>query len=133
MQETGFRHSDEGRIQVSGNTEHGSFVPQDDGKHPTLTPSDLLEMIDYIAKSIRVDTHIYSYVSDIISATRRLTTVSVLSPTSSSLPPLSYGASTRAGLALIRAGRIRALLAGRDYMMPEDVKYLAHDILDHRI
>jgi MoxR-like ATPase len=42
------------------------------------------------------------------------------------LPPLVY-------LALIRAGRIRALLAGRDYMMPEDVKYLAHDILDHRI
>ncbi len=110
-------------------------------KGEKLTPTNLLEMIDYIAKSIRVDTHIYSYVSDIISATRRLTTVSNL-PTPLSggeglgvrqTPPLSYGASTRAGLALIRAGRIRALLAGRDYMMPEDVKYLAHDILDHRI
>jgi MoxR-like ATPase len=110
-----------------------SSLRQNDKITWELTPSDLLEMIDYIAKSIRVDEHIYTYVSDILSATRRLTTASALSPASSSLPPLSYWASTRAGLALIRAGRIRALLAGRDYMMPEDVKYLAHDILDHRI
>ena len=57
---------------------------------------DLLEMIDYIAASIRVDDKIYDYVSDIISATRKLVTVPIT-------PVLSYGASTRAGLALIRA------------------------------
>lgn len=34
---------------------------------------------------------------------------------------------------MIRAGRVRAVMAGRDYMLPEDVKLLAHDILDHRI
>jgi MoxR-like ATPase len=49
------------------------------------------------------------------------------------VPALSYGASTRAGLALIRAGRVRAVMAGRDYILPEDVKSLAHEILDHRI
>lgn len=87
---------------------------------------DLLEMIDYIASSVRVDEKIYDYVSDIISATRKMVTV----PTT---PVLSYGASTRAGLALIRAGRVRAVMAGRDYMLPEDIKSLAHEILDHRI
>jgi MoxR-like ATPase len=87
---------------------------------------DLIEMIDYIAKSVRVDEKIYEYISDIISATRKLVTI----PTT---PVLSYGASTRAGLALIKAGRVRAVMAGRDYMLPEDVKSLAHEILDHRI
>jgi MoxR-like ATPase len=91
-----------------------------------LNPADLIEMIDYIAKSIRVDEKIYDYVGDILSATRNLTT-------SAPHPVLSYGASTRAGLALIRAGRVRAVMAGRDYMLPEDVQVLAHDIIDHRI
>lgn len=91
---------------------------------------DLLEMIDYIAKAVLVDEKIYDYISDIISATRRLT---LPNTTNNSPAPLSYGASTRAGLALIRAGRVRAIMMGRDYMLPEDVKILAHDILDHRI
>ncbi|NRH20675.1 AAA family ATPase [Candidatus Gracilibacteria bacterium] len=104
---------------------------------------DLLEMIDYIAKSVRVDEHIYTYITDILSATRKITE-SVIEKEFDSIesrvkfgnakiPLLSYGASTRAGLAMIRAGRVRAIMSGRDYMLPEDVKLLAHDILDHRI
>jgi MoxR-like ATPase len=95
-------------------------------KTPKLASADLIEMIDYIAKSVRVDEKIYDYVGDILSATRRLTT-------STPHPVLSYGASTRAGLALIRAGRVRSVMAGRDYMLPEDIQSLAHDIIDHRI
>jgi len=34
---------------------------------------DLLEMIDYIAKTVRVDEHIYTYITDILSATRKIT------------------------------------------------------------
>jgi MoxR-like ATPase len=102
-------------------------------KGESLASSDLLEMIDYIARSIRVDEKIYDYVGDILASLRSLTTVSNLSPTSSSLPPLSYGPSTRAGLALIRTSRIRALMEWREYVLPGDIKYLAHDILDHRI
>ncbi len=95
---------------------------------------DLLEMIDYIAKSVRVDENIYTYTSEIISATRALTkTHNTTGAFQFESCILSYGASTRAGLALIRAGRVRAVMAGRDYMLPEDVKSLAHDILDHRI
>ena len=46
---------------------------------------------------------------------------------------ISYWASTRAGLALIRTARVLALLEGRDYVLPEDIKSLAHEVLRHRI
>jgi MoxR-like ATPase len=89
-------------------------------------PEDLIEMIDYITSNVRVDDQIYEYVGSIIWATRKLVTL----PTN---PVLSYGASTRAGLALIRASRVRAVMAGREYVLPEDIKSLAHTIIDHRI
>ena len=97
--------------------------------NPILTPTDLLEMIDYIAKNIRVDEKIYDYVEDILSSLRHLTK----SSENTKIPLLDYGPSTRAGLALIRTSRIRALMEWRDYVMIEDIKYLAHDIIDHRI
>jgi MoxR-like ATPase len=48
MQESGLRHSDEGRIQDSEASEHRSFVTQDDETGVKLSSSDLLEMIEYI-------------------------------------------------------------------------------------
>ncbi len=94
-----------------------------------LNPTDIEEMIDYIAKNIRVDEKVYRYVSDLLTATRNLTKA----PNSESEWVLSYWASTRAGLALIRAWRVRALLQNRDYILPEDIKHLSHSVLDHRI
>jgi MoxR-like ATPase len=46
---------------------------------------------------------------------------------------LQYGASPRATIALDRCSRAHAWLAGRDYVTPEDVQALAHDVLRHRI
>jgi MoxR-like ATPase len=46
---------------------------------------------------------------------------------------LELGASPRAGLALVRAAKARALLAGRAYALPEDVKALAGTVLAHRL
>ena len=46
---------------------------------------------------------------------------------------LSYGASPRATLALDRCSRARAWLAGRDFVAPEDIQAIAHDVLRHRI
>ncbi|MGE4659058.1 MAG: MoxR family ATPase [Gammaproteobacteria bacterium] len=46
---------------------------------------------------------------------------------------LQYGASPRATLALDRCSRAHAWLAGRDYVTPEDVQSVAHDVLRHRI
>jgi MoxR-like ATPase len=46
---------------------------------------------------------------------------------------LQYGASPRATIALDRCSRAHAWLAGRDYVTPEDVQGIAHDVLRHRI
>ena len=59
-------------------------------------------------------------------ATRRATA-------STSAPLLELGASPRATIALVRAARGHALLRGRDYVTPHDVKILARDVLRHRI
>ena len=48
-------------------------------------------------------------------------------------PLLELGASPRATIALLRASRAHALLAGRDFVTPHDVKSLARDIMRHRI
>jgi MoxR-like ATPase len=46
---------------------------------------------------------------------------------------LQYGASPRATIALDRAARSHAWLAGRDFVTPEDVQSVAHDVLRHRV
>ena len=69
---------------------------------------------------VRVDDDVAGYIMDIVSATR-----------SSAL--LSCGVSTRGSLALFRTSQIYAALRGRDYVIPEDVKTEAMNVLPHRV
>ena len=46
---------------------------------------------------------------------------------------LQYGASPRASIAIDRCSRAHAWLAGRDYVTPEDIQAVAHDVLRHRV
>jgi MoxR-like ATPase len=48
-------------------------------------------------------------------------------------PRVELGASPRAGLLLLRAAKARALLAGRDHALPDDVQWMAQAVLSHRI
>ncbi|MFI7607571.1 AAA family ATPase [Micromonospora sp. NPDC049366] len=48
-------------------------------------------------------------------------------------PLLAYGASPRATLGLVAAARAQALLRGREYVLPEDIRELAPDVLAHRL
>ena len=109
---------------------------------PKIAIGDFREMREYIREHITVSDILIEYVSDILDATRR-NAPSLNPPTlqpsnpptlqTSKIPLLSYGASTRAGLALIRAGQVLALLEDRDYVSPDDIKSLTPDILRHRI
>ena len=82
-----------------------------------------------IVQQIYVDDKVKEYVLDLISATRH--------PTAIGLPELeeliSYGASPRAGIYLINAARANALINGRGYVNPDDIKELSADVLRHRI
>jgi len=71
------------------------------------------------AKKIYVDDLIKQYIVSLVAATRRH-------------PAIGIGASPRGSLALFRTAQARALLQGRDYVLPDDVKALAESALAHR-
>ena len=83
------------------------------------------------ATSSRVFVHhaIVDYVVRVVLSTRR--------PGEHGMPDVAqwvtYGASPRASLGLIAAGRAIALLRGRDYVLPQDVLDIAGDVLAHRL
>ncbi len=94
---------------------------------PLLGPADVREL-RRVAGSIRVADSIKGYIVDLVRATRE--------PAGYGLdlaPYLELGASPRASLALVAASRGHALLSGRDYVTPHDVKSLARDVLRHRL
>ena len=59
--------------------------------------------------------------------------VAALSAATREHPLLRLGASPRAGGALVRASRASAWLAGRDYVIPADVRLLYYNVLEHRV
>ena len=65
------------------------------------------------------------YIVQLIAATR--------DPQSEIKPWIEYGASPRGTIALDLCSRAMAWLDGRDYVTPEDVQHIAHDVLRHRL
>ncbi|MBF9308619.1 AAA domain-containing protein [Bifidobacteriaceae bacterium NR044] len=81
------------------------------------------------ARHIHVSEAVMKYAVDIVATSRGegshpLETINTL---------VRMGASPRASIALIRIAQAHALLSGRDYVIPEDVKLFAHEVLRHRI
>jgi MoxR-like ATPase len=86
---------------------------------PILSPSEILEMQDAV-KAIHVEEEVLEYVVRVATFTRQHARVFL-------------GASPRASLALLQAARARALVSGRGYVLPDDVKQLAVPVLGHRL
>jgi MoxR-like ATPase len=84
-----------------------------------LGPGDVLEL-QALADSVHVDDELYDYVLGLVRHTRQHAQVEL-------------GASPRAALALVHAARAHALLAGRDFVLPDDIKQLAPVVLAHRV
>ena len=82
-----------------------------------------------VARQVFVDDKVKRYAVDVVAATR--------APAEAGLPELAnlveFGASVRGSLALVQLAKAHALLAGRDYASPHDVKSIAPDVLRHRI
>jgi MoxR-like ATPase len=93
-----------------------------------LSPPEILAS-QRAAQHIFVDDKIKRYVVELVHATRR--------PKDAKLPQLAplieNGASVRGSLGLIKVAKANALLAGRSYISPHDVKSVAHDVLRHRL
>lgn len=96
--------------------------------HPVVTRQEVTEVQKIVGK-IYIDEKIENYIVDLVFATR--------DPEKAGLPDLkgivSYGASPRASISLALASRAYAFLQGRGYVIPEDVRNVAHDVMRHRI
>ncbi|MEO5987276.1 MAG: MoxR family ATPase [Candidatus Eisenbacteria bacterium] len=98
---------------------------------PPLKPQATREQVMEAREALEVvyvDDKIQEYVLDLVSATRR--------PRDFGLALdglITFGASPRATLFLCRAAQAHALVRGRPYVLPEDVKAIALDVLRHRI
>lgn len=105
-----------------------NIAPGEHKVEALLRPEEILEAQKVVEK-IYVDEKIERYIVDIVFATRY--------PADYQLPDLkdiiSFGASPRASISLARASRAYAFLHGRGYVVPEDVRAVAHDVLRHRI
>jgi len=71
------------------------------------------------ARSIRVDDELLDYIAAIVGRTR-------------AHPAVDLGASPRASIGLLRCAQVVAGIAGRSYVVPDDVKQMAHPVLRHR-
>jgi MoxR-like ATPase len=86
---------------------------------PVVGPAEVLEM-QALAQNVFVAEELIDYVIGLVAFTR-------------SHARVYLGASPRAGLALVHASKGLALLRGRDYVLPDDVRHLASMVLGHRI
>jgi MoxR-like ATPase len=87
--------------------------------HAVAEPKQVA-MLQQERTHIRVAPPVREYISTIVRATRVH-------------PHLRFGASPRAALGLMRAAQALAAVRGRDYVLPDDVKSLAHAVLTHRL
>ena len=95
---------------------------------PVLKTEDIKEA-RAVVRQVYIDEKIEQYITDIVFATRY--------PEKYSLKELKdyieFGASPRASINLALAARAYAFIKRRGYVIPEDVRAIAHDVLRHRI
>ena len=90
----------------------------DETEH-VVSPDDIRSM-PAIVNDVYVDPSVREYILDIVEATR-------------SSPDIKYGASPRATLHFLSTSKARAAIRGREYVIPDDPKSLAEQVLAHRL
>jgi MoxR-like ATPase len=101
---------------------HAGFRPQtlDEVDIQAVVNQQELEAMQEEVRGVTVDEPIFRYIYEIVHATRESRDV-------------QFGASPRAGIALLNCGKAVAALRGRDFVIPDDVKEMALPVLRHRV
>ena len=96
--------------------------------HPVTTAEEIIRARE-VVNMVYIDEKIEQYIADIVFATRY--------PERYGMPELkdliTFGGSPRASINLAKAARAYAFIKHRGYVVPEDVRAVAHDVLRHRI
>ena len=90
---------------------------------------DDIQATAQLAARVHVDEKIGRYIVQLVTATRKPAEARL----PSLVPHIAFGASPRATLALAHVSKAHAFILGRPYVIPEDVKAVAHDVLRHRL
>jgi MoxR-like ATPase len=93
-----------------------------------LSPEDILQLQSYVRK-VYIAEEIKEYIVRIAFATRNPSRFGL----DELSPYIQYGASPRASIFLALAAKANALLEGRSYVIPDDIKAIAEDVLNHRL
>jgi MoxR-like ATPase len=86
---------------------------------PVVSIPEIDELIE-TAREVTVSSSVKTYIIDLVEGTRQH-------------PDVLLGASPRSALFLQRLSRARAASQGREYVIPDDIKALAHPVLEHRM
>jgi MoxR-like ATPase len=98
------------------------------GLQRVAQPNDLLTLRQTIAE-LYMDQKLVDYIVDLVRATREPQSIGLHEVR----PLIAFGASPRASIYLAQAARAHAFIRGRAYVVPEDVKAVAPDVLRHRV
>ena len=112
-------------VEILNRIENGTIAK----KVPAVLTIKDVDDVQAIAERVYVDDAIKRYISFIVDATRH--TDKVLHPDLARY--VKIGASPRASIAFLKVAKAVALIYGRTYVTPDDVKMLRHQILRHRI
>jgi len=94
------------------------------GLKSVITPKEIIEMQE-VVKKIYLDENIKTYILTIVRKTRERDF--------NKAEFVTYGSSPRASIGLFIASKARALMQGRNYVLPEDVKKVVFDVMRHRL
>ncbi|MEA1999092.1 MAG: AAA family ATPase, partial [Euryarchaeota archaeon] len=119
-----YPNKDEEKAIIQRNTQGIVLAP---GK--VLTAGDIIKIQQFNQK-IYADEKIEGYVTELVDATRYPENYTLGRDINGLI---EYGASPRASIWAILTGKAHALLNGRGYVIPEDIKAVVHDVLRHRI
>ncbi|MFT7036151.1 MAG: MoxR-like ATPase [Cyclobacteriaceae bacterium] len=86
---------------------------------PVLDIKEILELRK-IVKRVVVEEKLIKYIAELIQSTRKSA-------------DLYLGASPRASIAILNTAKVKAVLSGRDFVIPEDIQYVANPALRHRV
>ncbi len=120
----GYPDREEEKIILRNNVRKEGF-PQ---AKQILSIEDVLRIRELV-KSIYLDEKIEQYIIDLVFATREPATYELQNLS----PLIAFAASPRASINLALAGKAHAFLEGRAYVIPDDIRSVAKDVLQHRI
>ncbi len=106
-----------------------------------ILSAEKLREIQAVLDKVNCDEKLIEYIVSIVAATRPVSEKKVVSKIAVRTMPkkddiskyISFGASPRAGIALLQCAKAHALFSGRDFVLPDDIKEAAPAVLRHRI